>query len=45
MIDPKIDALVATLLREEMRRKSMDDGSKDALHVWGRPKGKCGGKQ
>lgn len=37
--DPKLDAFVATLLSEEMRRNSLE-GSKDALHVRGGTKEK-----
>eukprot|EP01018_Ginkgo_biloba_P001399 Gb_28706 [translate_table: standard] len=43
--NPKMDALVASLLSEEMRRKSMDDNCKDALYVWGRSKEKGGDKK
>eukprot|EP01018_Ginkgo_biloba_P024269 Gb_16694 [translate_table: standard] len=43
--DPKMDALVASLLSEEMRRKSMDDNCKDALYVRGRSKEKGGDKK
>eukprot|EP01018_Ginkgo_biloba_P011500 Gb_23875 [translate_table: standard] len=44
-IDLKMDALVASLLSEEMRRKSMDDNSKDALYVQGKSKKKGGDKK